>query len=102
MDHLPCDTPQRSATYHDTVTSIEGQSKALYRHSAISTVARKLIFLKEFLLETDALCCVGLRTCYDAGPHSIGCGPARGMAQSGSASALGAEGRGFESLRPDQ
>jgi hypothetical protein len=29
-------------------------------------------------------------------------GPARGMAQSGSASALGAEGRGFESLCPDQ
>jgi hypothetical protein len=28
-------------------------------------------------------------------------GPARGMAQSGSASALGAEGRGFESLCPD-
>jgi hypothetical protein len=26
----------------------------------------------------------------------------RGVAQSGSASALGAEGRGFESLRPDQ
>ena len=29
-------------------------------------------------------------------------GSARGMAQSGSASALGAEGRGFESLCPDQ
>ena len=29
-------------------------------------------------------------------------GAARGMAQSGSASALGAEGRGFESLCPDQ
>ncbi len=39
---------------------------------------------------------VGLR------PDRDGGGPARGMAQSGSASALGAEGRGFESLCPDQ
>jgi hypothetical protein len=35
-------------------------------------------------------------------PHRDGGGQARGMAQSGSASALGAEGRGFESLCPDQ
>jgi hypothetical protein len=35
------------------------------------------------------------------GPQSNPAGPARGMAQSGSASALGAEGRGFESLCPD-
>ena len=64
--------------------------------------ARKLLFLQEFLSQTDALCCVGLRTCYDAGPRFNACGLARGMAQSGSASALGAEGRGFESLCPDQ
>ena len=74
----------------------------MYRHSEISAIARKLLFLQKFLSQTDALCCVGLRTCYDAGPHSIPAGPARGMAQSGSASALGAEGRGFESLCPDQ
>jgi hypothetical protein len=102
VDHLPCDTPQRSATVHNTVTSIEGQSKARHRHSEISMSARKPLFLQEFLSRTDALCCVGLRTCYDAGPHFNTCGPARGMAQSGSASALGAEGRGFESLCPDQ
>jgi hypothetical protein len=52
--------------------------------------ARKLLFLQEFLSQTDALCCVGLRTCYDADPQFNACGPARGMAQSGSASALGA------------
>ena len=36
--------------------------------------------------------CIGLRYNFKS----------RGVAQSGSASALGAEGRGFESLRPDQ
>ena len=77
-------------------------SKARHRQSEISMGACKLLFLKEFLSKTDALCCVGLRTCYDAGPQFNACGSARGMAQSGSASALGAEGRGFESLCPDQ
>ena len=37
-----------------------------------------------------------------APPHVGNGGAKRGMAQSGSASALGAEGRGFESLCPDQ
>src|SRR3954453_854455 len=40
-----------------------------------------------------------------SGTAAEGCGiiaPSRGVAQPGSASALGAEGRGFESLRPDQ
>jgi hypothetical protein len=63
--------------------------------------ALKPLFLQEFSSQIDAFCCVELRTCYDAGPHFKSRGPARGMAQSGSASALGAEGRGFESLCPD-
>jgi hypothetical protein len=82
-------------------TSIQQRSKAMHRHSEISMYALKPLFFKEFSSQPDAFCCVELRTCYDAGPHSIPAGPARGMAQSGSASALGAEGRGFESLCPD-
>ena len=58
-------------------------------------------FKRSFCRKNTALYCVGLRTCYDAGPRFKTRGPARGMAQSGSASALGAEGRGFESLCPD-
>jgi hypothetical protein len=52
--------------------------------------ALKLLFFQAFSLQTAALCCVRLRTCYDAGPQLNTRGPARGMAQSGSASALGA------------
>jgi hypothetical protein len=63
----------------------------MHRHLEISMCARKLLFFQEFSLQTDPFCCVDLRTCYDAGPHLIRAGPARGMAQSGSASALGAE-----------
>ncbi len=73
----------------------------MHRHSEISMKALKPLFLQEFLSQTDASCCVELGTCYDAGPRSMSAEPARGMAQSGSASALGAEGRGFESLCPD-
>jgi hypothetical protein len=52
--------------------------------------ALKPLFFQEFLSQNAALCCVRLRTCYDAGLQLKSRGPARGMAQSGSASALGA------------
>ena len=64
--------------------------------------ARKLLFLKEFFRKPTHYIALGCGPATMPARSSTAAGPARGMAQSGSASALGAEGRGFESLCPDQ
>ena len=50
----------------------------MHRHSEISMGALKLLFLQEFSSQTAALCCVELRTCYDAAPARNSRGPGTG------------------------